>query len=170
MAKNRYTDEDKAKGHLALQVNAGNVLRSSRDTGIPEATLRDWKKSWEKDGVPIEILEYAEQFASDFVEDATRVRDLALAELEKAIRSGDLKSEKLITVVGVLEDKIRLGKGLATSRHETVQKLPDASELREVLGGYIAETMRDAAQREDDINEVEDEIIPIRELQAKTGG
>lgn len=169
--RRNYDDQDKAAVYVALTVNENNVTRTSRDTGVPPATIRDWRKEWETGGVPPEVMALTETVASDFVTAAERVRDLALEHLEQSIRTGDLKSEKLITVVGVLEDKIRLGKGLATSRSETVHKMPAPDELRETLGTYIQEALEKTQQREEEIKQTEGvEIIPEGTSTPEDGG
>lgn len=168
MARRTYTDQDRANVYVAMRVNDGNIARSSRDTGVPEATVRDWRDTWEREGGPsTEVLELAAGAATDFVIDATRVRDKALAELERQIDAKEVKPAQLIAAVGMAEDKIRLAKGLATSRSETVQKLPDPEELRSKLAEYIIEALSKADERDEDIKHSEGaEIIPFRELRA----
>ena len=169
MAKRTYTDQDRANVYVAMRVNNENIARSSRDTTVPEATIRDWRDTWARDGgPPQEVLELAAGTATDFVIDATRVRDKALAELERQIDARDVKAAQLIAAVGMAEDKIRLAKGLATSRSETVQTLPDAEKLRELMQGYVRDTLLATDERDQDINDGEGaEIIPIdRELRA----
>lgn len=169
MARRTYTDQDRANVYVAMRVNNDNIARSSRDTSVPEATIRDWRDSWERDGgPPPEVLELAAGAATDFVIDATRVRDKALAELERQIDSREVKAAQLIAAVGMAEDKIRLAKGLATSRSETVQTLPDPETLRETLHQYIMDTLAKSDERDTDIRDSEGaEIIPIhRELRA----
>ena len=155
MARRLYTDEERAAVYVALAVNDGNVARSSRDTGVAESTVRDWKQQWEADGVPLEIQNLADSIATGFVHDAERVRDKALKALENAIDAGEVKSQNLITVVGVLEDKIRLGKGLATSRKETVHSLPDPQEVQNQLAGAVLAVLEAARDRELDIIDAE---------------
>lgn len=43
-ARRRYSDKERAAALAALTANAGNVLRTSRDTGIPRKTLELWGK------------------------------------------------------------------------------------------------------------------------------
>ena len=161
MARKVYSDEQKAAAFLAWTVNNGNVRRSARDSGVPESTVRDWVKVWKVDGPEPELLEITNKIAGDFVDEATRVRDKALASLERSIDSGELKDEKLITVVGVLEDKIRLGKGLATSRSETIQPAFDVNEIKELLADYVVNTLADTKQRKNEMFEAGvEEIIP----------
>lgn len=155
MARRLYTDEERASVYVALAVNDGNVARSARDTGIAESTVRDWKFTWEREGVPLEVQTLADSIATGFVADAERVRDKALKALELAIDTGELKNDKLITVVGVLEDKIRLGKGLATSRSETVHSLPDPQEVQHQLAAAVLQVLSTAKERELDIIDAE---------------
>lgn len=161
MARKVYADEQKAAAFIAWSVNKENVRRASKDSGVPESTIRDWAKVWKISGPEPELLEIAEQIAGDFVDEATRVRDKALAALERSIDSGELKDEKLITVVGVLEDKIRLGKGLATSRSETIQPAFDVNEVKELLAEYVVSTVAETKQRKKEMQQAGvEEIIP----------
>lgn len=155
MSRRIYSDEERASVYVALAVNDGNVARSARDTGIAESTVRDWKQTWEREGVPLEVQALADSIATGFVADAERVRDKALKALELAIDTGELKNDKLITVVGVLEDKIRLGKGLATSRSETVHSLPDPQEVQHQLAAAVLQVLSTAKERELDIIDAE---------------
>lgn len=169
MARRTYTDQDRANVYVAMRVNNENIARSSRDTTVPEATIRDWRDTWARDGgPPSEVLELAAGTATDFVIDATRVRDKALAELERQIDARDVKAAQLIAAVGMAEDKIRLAKGLATSRSETVQTKVDPEAFRAEFEKYITDTLAKTDERDADINQGEGaEIIPIRrELQA----
>lgn len=171
MAKRTYTDRDMANVYVALRVNNDNVARSARDTGVPESTVRDWRATWERDGgAPQHIIELAAGAATDFVIDATRLRDKALAELERLIDSGEVKPAQLIAAIAVTEDKIRLAKGLATSRSESVRVEIDPKEIRDQLASYIRDAAALADQRDKDINEGEGaEIIQLRpELQTGT--
>jgi transposase-like protein len=171
VAKRTYTDRDMANVYVALRVNNDNIARSARDTGVPESTVRDWRSTWERDGgAPQNIIEMAAGAATDFVIDATRLRDKALAELERLIDSGEVKPAQLIAAVAVTEDKIRLAKGLATSRSESVRVDVDPKEVRDQLAKYIQDAIAVTDARDKDINEGEGaEIIQLRpELQTGT--
>jgi len=39
----RYTEDDKATALAALQANGGNLKRTSRELGVPRATLTSWR-------------------------------------------------------------------------------------------------------------------------------
>jgi transposase-like protein len=40
----RYTDAEQAEAMAALVANAGNCARTAQETGIPERTIRSWKR------------------------------------------------------------------------------------------------------------------------------
>ena len=76
MGRATYTDADKAKVYVVLTTNDGNVKRTARETGVPENTVRRWKKWFEDNGPP--NLEEVEAQAGDFVATANEVRFLAI--------------------------------------------------------------------------------------------
>lgn len=117
--KSRYSDEDKARVHLSLQVHDGQVKPTARDTGIPISTVRLWKQQWERDGVPEAVSMALTEAKDEFVKNASRVRDKALERLEQVIEHSD-KPRDLATVVGILDDKLTRAKGMPTSRTENV--------------------------------------------------
>lgn len=117
--KSKYSDEDKARVNLSLQVHDGQVKPTARDTGIPISTVRLWKQQWERDGVPQSVEMALTEAKDDFVENASRVRDKALERLGQVIETSD-KPRDLATVVGILDDKIARARGLPTSRTENV--------------------------------------------------
>ena len=43
----------------------------------------------------------------------------------------------IATVVGIMDDKIRLASGLATKRTETVHTLPTRDEMKELMSGLV---------------------------------
>ena len=155
MGKRTYSERDRAAVYVALQINDGNVLRSSRETGVPEQTVREWKKKFETDPPDLETTEAA---ASDFVEKAEEVRDLLLSEYLKALKAGKINPDKMPIHIGIFTDKVNLLKGLATSRREDVVGLPNAEQVRELAAG-VFDAMRfaldSAKEREQDIIDVE---------------
>lgn len=149
--KRTYSDDDLAKLYVALTANEGNVKRTARDTGVPESTVRMYKKEWEAEGPP--SLEGVEQAVEAFTERAERVRDKALEAIEGKIPTG--KIGELTTLVGVLDDKITRAKGLTLGRVEHVHSLPDAEVIRETLGAVFKGALQAAAQREEEIIDAE---------------
>src|SRR5512132_4142318 len=68
-----YTDEQKAQVYVALTANDGNVKRTSRETGVPEGTVRTWKNLWKSEPPAADKVEEA---ASDFIGEAETVRNM----------------------------------------------------------------------------------------------
>lgn len=160
--KSKYSDEERRRVYIALQVNDGQIKPASRDSGIPIATVRDWKRKWDTEGAPPEVTDaQAISKAVDvFVEDATRVRDKALERLEAVIETAD-KPRDIATVIGILDDKIRLHKGLATSRTETLSVgiAGTPEQVQALFTNWAQKSVSDAATRVLDIDEVEAEIV-----------
>lgn len=155
MARNqrRYSDEDRALVLATLTANNGNVLRTARDTNIPENTVRNWKKDWEENGPPQELTQQAGAIAEDFVKQATIVRDEALAIMRSKLP--DARVSELNSVVGTLDDKITRMRGLATSRVDHVHTPaldPDA--LGASIGEYLVNAVTAARQRQAEVFEV----------------
>ena len=71
--KSQYSDSDKARVYTTLLANEGNVKRSSRETGVPEATVRRWKNEFEENPPPVEVVaEAVADFLNDEGEFATK--------------------------------------------------------------------------------------------------
>jgi transposase-like protein len=163
VARRQYSDVDKAAVYLALKVNGGTVAASSRDANVPEQTVRDWKNKWESGEWEPPSQEAFDGQVENFVADMERVRNKALLLIEQKL--DQIKNpEKLATVVGILDDKIRLAKGLATSRSESTLALPSAEEMGERLleGARIA--LEKARERDADIIDVDLDEQSVKEL------
>lgn len=157
--RSKFTDEDRAYVYVTLASNDGNVKRTSRETGVPEQTVRRWKAEFEENPPPMDVVE---KQLDESVADMERVEKLALRELERKIRAQELKGSELITVIGVLNDKRTRAQGLATSRTEHRVALPSREEIAELLGGAVASAISAAEQRQEEI--VDAEIVEPKEL------
>jgi len=146
MAKRFFSDEDKARVHVALTVHEGNVSRTARDTGIAESTVRDWKKTWERDGVPEEIAVQAAAEADDFIRDASRIRNAALTRAE-ALIPGSTKIAELTTLAGVLDDKIYRARAIHKPDEEAPKQI-DPRAAGELLASFVGEAMRQSEERQ----------------------
>lgn len=162
--RSTYSDEDKAAVLAVLAANGGNAKRTSRETGVPLGTLRYWAKG--KASPPAEVVQ---QQTDEFVSKAEKIRSMALSKLETAVESGEISARDLITVIGVLDDKITRASGLPTQRTEHQHALPSREELQLVLGAAIG-GMIDAAERRDDeiIEDAEYSVVPPRALPQTT--
>ena len=145
-----YTEQDQARVYVALASNDGNVKRTARETGVPEATVRRWRDDWKRYGPPDQ--EAVDEALGDFAERAESVRWKALVELEKKLPGA--KPSELITVVGVLDDKITRAKGLATSRTDHVHHLPSPDEVRELMQGFVQGALEAARTRQREVSEL----------------
>ncbi len=147
----KYTDADKARVYVALQANEGNVKRTAREIGLPENTVRRWRDDWARNGAP--PTEEVAQALGDFIGEAVLVRDFAITTLKKKIP--DAKPSELITIIGVLDDKITRARGLATNRTEHVHTLPAAEEIRELMAGFVRGALQAAELRQGEIVDAE---------------
>lgn len=149
----RYTQEERSLVLATLTSNNGNVLRTARDTNVPENTVRRWKKDWEENGTPPELIQAAGAIAEDFVSKATVVRDEALAIMRAKLP--DARVSELNSVVGTLDDKITRMRGLATSRVDHVHTPAlDADQLGASIGEYLVNAVTAARQRQAEVFEV----------------
>lgn len=149
--KSQYSDSDKARVYTTLLANEGNVKRTARETGVPEATVRRWKNEFEENPPSTEAIQAA---AGDFLSDAKRVRNKAVLEIERQIDAREMKGAALVTVVGVLDDKITRVEGVVTKHQvDHVHHLPSAEEARELLGGLLTGAIESGRNRQAELVE-----------------
>lgn len=159
-ARRHYTDEDRAKVKLALDMNDGNIKRTARETGVAISTVRDWKTAWEKGGVPAVIEDALPAVRDEFVETTTRVRDKALRVAEEKLDADRTTAKDAAWIAAVLTDKIRLAQGQPTSRTETSSDGQSREEIRELFAGFVSSIREAAAQRSSQISSsIEEEAI-----------
>lgn len=77
----RYTDQDKAAALTALKLNGGRITETANSFGVPEATLRTWKRQAENDPAVIEKMEAVEISLSDAFEKTIKASLTRLGEL-----------------------------------------------------------------------------------------
>jgi transposase-like protein len=151
-----YTAEDRAAVKLALEINKGNVKATARDTGVPYMTVSNWKKQWEKEGVPDVVGDALIPIAVDFANEGVTVRDAALLKIKELIPEATIKDlRSLATLVGILDDKVRLAQGLATSRKEEVHIVVDPEAVGRQIGQHIQSALESATKRAEDITDAE---------------
>lgn len=148
-----YSDGERGAVYLSLAQGNGNIRRASRETGVPEQTIRDWKRQWDENGVPPEVEEAFSLEAEASLDRMERVRDKALALIEGRLH--EHKPRELATLFGILDDKIRLTKGLATQRTETVSALPSPEEMKALFQGMVVGAIAAQAKREQEVIVVE---------------
>lgn len=142
--RSKYTDKERAQVYVTLKANSDNVKRTVRDTGIPENTVRRWRDEW-RNGINVPDVSTIVAETDKFVTVAERIRDDALGELDIRIKSGQVRTSELITVVGVLDDKISRARGIDRDRNLHVHHhLPSAEEIKEMMGGFVKQAIGDA--------------------------
>lgn len=141
-----YTEDERARAYIVFATNNGNMRRTSRDTAIPVSTLHKWAADWDINPPDVADIEAA---AGDFLDSAKRVRDAALLELERKLPKATASA--LVATVGMLQDKISIASGLATSRQETVHTLPPAEDIANVLGAALQAALSAARERDTEI-------------------
>lgn len=152
--QSRYSDEDKAAVLAALAANGGNLLRTSKETGVSRNTIRHWV---EEAPPPDETLQAA---VDEFVTEAKGIRTKALEKLKGLVENDQVDARTLITIVGVLDDKVTRASGLPTSRTEHQNALPPREELKELLGTFVQVAVEAAEQRDSDIEDAEYVVVP----------
>ena len=156
-----WTDEDKAAAYVLWITNDKNVRKTCREANVPHSTFRYWVQEWEENGPPSEVIEKLPEQVYEFVHHASRVRESAMTKLEELIPEAEVKQLSAIaTVVGIMDDKIRLASGLATKRTETVHTLPTRDEMKELMSGLVDGIVGAAEIRAGDIIDVEVEEQP----------
>jgi len=155
-SRTEWTDEAKAQIYVQWVANDRNVRKTSREFGIPHGTLRYWTKEWEANGPPTELNDIIANDAYEFVHHANRVREQAMLKLEELIPQAESKQLSAIaTVVGIMDDKIRLASGLATKRTENTYVLPSKSDVKELMGAFVEGLVGSAVDRANEVIDVE---------------
>lgn len=149
----RYSDEDKARVLAVYAGNGGNLLRTSKETGVSRNTIRHWL---EHSPPSEEALATA---SKEFVDKAENIRNMSLDLLEAYVREAQVKPRELITIIGVLDDKVVRASGLPTSRTENINTLPAREDLQHALEGAIGKMIQDAERRDAEIVDAEYVVV-----------
>jgi transposase-like protein len=152
----QWSAQDKAAAYVLWISNEKNVRKTARECNIPHGTFRYWVREWEENGPPSEVLDEIPAQQYEFVHHANRVRESAMNKLEELIPEAEVKQLSAIaTVVGIMDDKIRLASGLATKRTENTYVLPSKTEVKELMGAFVEGIVNAAEDRVDNIIDVE---------------
>lgn len=162
--RTEWTDEDKAAAYVIWVSNDKNIRATARQCGIGHTTIAYWVKQWEKDGPPERLDDKIRANAYEFVHHASSVREQAMKKLEELIPEAEIKQlGTLATVVGIMDDKIRLAQGLATKRTETVHTLPTKEEMKELMGGFADSLVSAAEDRASEVVEITAESVVVND-------
>jgi len=162
--RTEWTDEDKAAAYVIWISNDKNIRATARQCGIGHTTIAYWVKQWEKDGPPERLDDKIRANAYEFVHHASTVRQKAMDKLEELIPEAEIKQlGTLATVVGIMDDKIRLAQGLATKRTETVHTLPTKEEMKELMSGFADNLVSAAEERAGEVVEITAESVVVND-------
>lgn len=127
MPRGQKTPPETVYKIMASWAVTDNFRETSRETGIPLATVIDIVKKHEEEP---EYVRLRAEKRTEFSNSASRVMKKALARLEKAIDDpeNNIPANHLTTVIGTLYDKIALTDGRATENIAVEVKLPAGGE------------------------------------------
>ena len=121
-----YSPERKAEVLALVEANAGNVLQTSRETGIHHATIRYWQENSHR------FSEIQKRKQEDL---ATRYEHLAHITLDNwEAKVPDASLAQLATASAIATDKMLLLRGQPTSIVETVDRTEISVVLESILG------------------------------------
>ena len=107
--KASYSDTEKAKALIALDLNGGNIKRTARELGIPLMTLHSWSKG---NSITPDITSIRYGKTQEL---ADKFEELANIYINQAILTVDSsKGTNAITGAGIAIDKMRLLRGEST--------------------------------------------------------
>ncbi len=162
--RTEWTDEDKAAAYVIWISNDKNIRATARQCGIGHTTIAYWVKQWEENGPPERLDDKIRANAYEFVHHASTVRQKAMDKLEELIPEAEIKQlGTLATVVGIMDDKIRLAQGLATKRTETVHTLPTKEEMKELMSGFADNLVNAAEERASEVVEITAESVVVND-------
>lgn len=116
---------------------------------MPIQTVRDWKKQWERGGVPAEVKSEVAAVAEDVIDKFEGVRDMALDKIVELIPNAtERQIPALATLVGILSDKIDRAKGLDTRKLEVEHTIANPDDVAKSLLGMVSGAVDAANQRQ----------------------
>jgi len=118
-----YTEQFRAEALVTLEANGGNILQTSEQLGIGQATLSKWVaenrdiKETSSD-LAIATAEIIPETRETFISELKTLRNKVLRHLDGIVE--DLKAREAAVTLGILIDKTELLEGNATSRTAVV--------------------------------------------------
>lgn len=147
--KRTYTAEDKERARVVLTTQDGNISAVSRETGIPRATLIEWRDAWAAEEayaaslpIPVEYLPTAVEYVRQeekgkVIEAAWKAARVAFERIPELIP--DAKDvQKVATAAAIAVDKAQLLSGGATARNEVDIRAILASLPADVRAAVVA--------------------------------
>lgn len=135
MSSKTYTDEQRLEALATLELNRGNIARTSRDLGIPRPTLILWRDKAIAAGVSAESLTRSDSEKTDY---AQLLSD-ALREAVTLLRAKmpEMTGKDLAITTGILADKhldFRDGRkaGVVVDNRQQTMTLPEGTTLEDL--------------------------------------
>ena len=115
-----YTPKQRAEALAVLEANNGNMLRTSQELGIGQATLKTWvtESRDEKNTYAQETLEHLPEAKTNLLDKLDNAINQTLTQYVGSI--ADLKAKDAAVALAVLIDKAQLLRGGATARTEQI--------------------------------------------------
>ena len=110
--KRQYTEDDKATTLAMLSANGGNVKRTSRDTGIPITTIRQWRDG---KGVSSAVADKSTQKKEQLDSLFERVANAYLQHALSKEVIADTSARDAIIAAATATDKMQLLQGKPTN-------------------------------------------------------
>lgn len=169
-----YTEAEKAE-ILAVFVNNGkNVKKTCRDYvqsggSLTPQTLRRWWKAFEKnpEDYPV-IADVIQTSTEEFIERTTNIVNLGTEIVEQnltRIRDNNVELSpadilKLQTATGIAVDKLRLSRGEATRRTESLNTVVavTSEEIAASITASITSAITEGRKRDEEVIQIEAEI------------
>jgi len=147
--KRSYTDADRERARVALDVHGGNVSAAARDADVSRPTLIEWRDTWAAEvaaaaalPIPAEYLPTAVEYIrqdkkAEVIEAAWDVAKLAFQRVVELIpEATDI--QKVATAAAIAVDKAQLLSGSATARNEVDIRAILASLPTDVRAAVVA--------------------------------
>lgn len=128
MGKRQYSDSDKAAVLVALDANAGNVAKTSKQLGIPRQTIQEWSHNRNVNNEVPNLRQIKKEELSVRFEHAVHEMVDVLPS-----KRGKASLKDVATAIGILTDKMQLLKGKPTSINESLTPEQKRERVKEVL-------------------------------------
>ena len=107
-----YSDRQKAEALAALDANAGNLRRTSRQIGIPVTTLWDWRNGRGTNG---DVSELRTQKKGELAGELTEIAWKLAGDLQRGEKRRKASLVQIATSMAIVIDKALLLRGQPTS-------------------------------------------------------
>jgi transposase-like protein len=153
MPRHKYDDDDRARVYSALVLHQGNARKAAEDTGVNPNTVTTWKRTWNAEGPPPEVLDLINTAEGPLAERLEDLRDKVLERIKQLVQKGDGNLRDLTGAVKTISDLIAIEKGKATSIKETQVTMPQLEVIEERIALHIAKMAADASERQKEVDE-----------------